>query len=253
MAKKILIITILMLALVCVMASCGGDEHTHSYGEHTHSYGEWETSKEATCAIEGTQMQSCSCGDYVTKSIPKTDKHTFSNGKCTICNLSIVTAIGDIIKQSPDQYTSGAYIKSFTCSTFSSKEKSYNYGLGFAYNETNKTLTIQLVKSDLSTESISVTINNGVISNRYEYLYSYTNPVGGYTDKIQGVFTATSLSSTSSFTYTNYSAGSGKAFTYFVDDYKEDAANCAKLLTEYLNEFLTYNELGFTAEAFNLK
>ena len=137
--------------------------------------------------------------------------------------------------------------------TYFKCDKSYNYGLGFSYNENNKTLIIQLLKNDLSTESISISINNGIIANRYDYLYSYTNPIGGYTDKIQGTFTATSLSSTSKFTYTNYSAGSGKAFTYFVENYQKDAAECAKLLTEYLDEFLAHNNLGFTSESFNLK
>lgn len=247
--KKIISILLLICTVTLCLASCGGNKQP----EHTHAYGEWKTSKEATCASEGVLVQECSCGEYLTKNTPKIENHTFSNGNCTVCNLSIINVIGNIIKQNTDQYTSGSYIKSFICSDFSSKDKSYNYGLGFSYNENNKTLIIQLLKNDLSTESITISINNGIIANRYEYLYSYTNPYGGYTDEIQGTFTATSLSSTSKFTYTNYSAGSGKAFTYFVEGYQKDAAECAKLLTEYLDEFLAHNNLGFTSESFNLK
>ncbi len=242
MTKKILRIIALMLTLVCVLTACG----------HTHSYGEWEISEEATCEKEGILMQKCSCGDYLTKTTPKIAEHTFSNGNCTICNFSVVTAVGDIIKESPDQYKLGSYIKAFSCSDFSPKEDSYNYILGFAYDESTKTLLMQLSRSRES-DNITVTINNGVISSRYDYMYSFTNPYGGYTDEIEGVFTATSLSSTDTFTCSDFSAGSGSAIAYFIDRYIEDAAVCTKLLVEYLNDFLSYNELGFTAEAFNFK
>ena len=232
---------VVVIGIVCV------------FFNHEHEWGEWQTVEEATCASEGTLAQKCSCGDYVTKSTPKTEKHTFSNGKCTICNLSIITAIGDIIKQNPDQYTSGAYVKTFSCFSFSSRKESIKCALGFAYRETDNTLIIQLAVKDTATQNISIIINNGVISNKYEYQYTYINPYGPYTDTIKGVFTAASLSRTSKFTYTSYSATSEKAFTYFVNDYVEDAATCTKLLKEFLNDFLTYKKLGFTAEAFNLK
>ncbi len=179
--------------------------------------------------------------------------HSYSNGNCTICDHSIITTIGDIIKENPDQYAAGAYLKVFSCSTFSSKEDAQNCVLGFAYDESDKSLLIKLSKNDVANDSFSFMINGGIISNNYEYTYSHTNSYGPYTDEIKGVFNATSLSSTTIFNYTDYSAGSGKAFIYFIDDYKEDAASYAKLLTEYLNDFCIYNEFGFTAEAFNLK
>ena len=244
MGKKILCV-LMLLTIVCALTSC---EHVHTWD------GERTVLREATCLEEGIEAEYClECGFERTDNIPKIPDHSFSNGTCSGCNLSVVTAIGNIVMQNPDRYVSGAYIKSFTCSTFSSREGASNYGLGFAYNESSNTLLLQLTRNDLSTESITITINSGVIASRYEYLYSYTNPVGGYTDQIEGTFTATSLSSTSAFGYTNYSAGSGSAFSYFVNDYKKDAASCAKLLVQYLNDFLYYNDLGFTANEFNLR
>ena len=213
MLKKFLCIITLIVSILCVMVSC---ETTDTTPTHT------------------------------------AEDHTFSNGTCTICNLSAISAIGSIVKNNPDQYTAGAYIKSFTCASFSTNNDASKYAIGFAYEENTGTLLILLSKKD-SSESISILINNGVIANRYKYMYSYTNDIAGFTDKIEGMFYASSLSNTSSFTYTDYTAGSGKAFSWFVDDYTEDAAKLTKLLVEYLNEFLENKNIGFTAEVFNLK
>lgn len=49
MAKKLLCVIVLMVALVCVLASCG----------HEHSWGEWQTTKEATCTAEGSRIRNC--------------------------------------------------------------------------------------------------------------------------------------------------------------------------------------------------
>ena len=50
---------------------------------HTHSYGAWVTTKNATCASEGKQERTCSCGKKETKSIAKTSSHTWNSGKVT--------------------------------------------------------------------------------------------------------------------------------------------------------------------------
>ena len=65
MAKKFLCVIAFMLALVCVLASCGGNNQP----EHTHAYGEWETTKSATCTTEGSKERYCSCGEKQTVTI----------------------------------------------------------------------------------------------------------------------------------------------------------------------------------------
>lgn len=66
MAKKLLCAIVLMLALVCVLASCG----------HEHNYGEWETTKATSCTAEGAKERYCSCGEKQTESISATG-HSF--------------------------------------------------------------------------------------------------------------------------------------------------------------------------------
>ena len=53
MAKKLLCAIVLMLALVCVLASCIGTV-TENTTTHTHDYGEWETTKTATCTANSS-------------------------------------------------------------------------------------------------------------------------------------------------------------------------------------------------------
>lgn len=80
MAKKILSVTLLTLALVCALTSCGECEHV---------WGKWETEKSATCTNSGTQSRTCTeCGEIQTETITATG-HAFSewsvvkNATCT--------------------------------------------------------------------------------------------------------------------------------------------------------------------------
>ena len=72
MAKKILCIIIVMITLVCILASCG----------HEHNFGEWETIKAATCTAEGSKARYCSCGDKITETIESTG-HSYSDWNVT--------------------------------------------------------------------------------------------------------------------------------------------------------------------------
>lgn len=67
MLKKLLCIVAFMLALVCVLASCGDDT-----SDHIHTYGEWSTAKAATCTDKGSEVRVCECGKKDTRSIPAT-------------------------------------------------------------------------------------------------------------------------------------------------------------------------------------
>ena len=65
MAKKLLCVIVLMLALVCVLASCG----------HEHNWSEWETTTEATCTAEGTKERYClECDEKNVETIPTNKK-----------------------------------------------------------------------------------------------------------------------------------------------------------------------------------
>ena len=92
MAKKILCVITLMLALVCVLASCGGDKHTHSFGE-------WTVTKEATAIEKGLEERYCDCGEKEVReldcvSCDVSGIHTYVKGACVGCG----TKIFDVLK-----------------------------------------------------------------------------------------------------------------------------------------------------------
>lgn len=72
MSKKILFVIVLMLALVCVLASCG----------HEHEFGEWETIRKATCMVDGARERYCSCGEKLSEQIEAID-HTWVEASCS--------------------------------------------------------------------------------------------------------------------------------------------------------------------------
>ena len=71
MAKKLLCVIVLMLALVCVLASC----------EHEHKFGEWETIREVSCTEDGINERYCFCGHKEEQIIPS--GHNWLEATCT--------------------------------------------------------------------------------------------------------------------------------------------------------------------------
>ena len=96
MAKKLLCVAIIVLALVCTLASCG----------HEHVFGEWMVAKDATCITEGVETRTCECGESETRPLTAkghtdgewiTDKDatcTEDGSKhqiCSVCEATIKT------------------------------------------------------------------------------------------------------------------------------------------------------------------
>ena len=75
MAKKLLSVIALMLALVCVLTSCNNISTQLGTIFHIHKYGEWKTVKDATCNVEGIQERTCDCGNKETKTVTTTTNH----------------------------------------------------------------------------------------------------------------------------------------------------------------------------------
>ena len=104
MTKRLLCIIVIVLAVACVLVSCGGnsenndnnnstssstdnttssstdnttnDTENSGSGSHTHNYEEWETVKAATCTLDGAKERYCSCGEKQTATIMATG-HSF--------------------------------------------------------------------------------------------------------------------------------------------------------------------------------
>ena len=93
-----------------------GDSYTESIPKlTTHTFANWTTTKEATCAAEGTQSRKCTvCGKTETKSIAKTTTHSYTSKviaptataqgytlhTCSVCGTSYKDNYTDII---PDE------------------------------------------------------------------------------------------------------------------------------------------------------
>ena len=60
---------------------------------HVHEYGDWTVTKEASCAAEGSQEKTCSCGHRQTVALPKLE-HTYSSQTwaCSECGAAKYTA-----------------------------------------------------------------------------------------------------------------------------------------------------------------
>lgn len=68
--KKILTLTLVVLALVLALASCGGQEQKTTTQPivteppvHTHNYADWDIVKNPTCTENGEKVRYCSCGE----------------------------------------------------------------------------------------------------------------------------------------------------------------------------------------------
>ena len=60
--KKLLTLTVLLLLIGFILASCTDPED-----DHTHLFGEWTITQEPTCTEDGTITRRCSCGKMLTK------------------------------------------------------------------------------------------------------------------------------------------------------------------------------------------
>ena len=162
MAKKLLCVFMLILMLVCTLASCDGGETTpenddaldndntsenEDNQEHTHSFDNWETVKAATCTAEGLKERYCSCGEKQTAKISNSDiPHIFSQ-KVT----------EETYLKSEATYTSSAiYYYSCTCGAIGTEE--FESG--------------QPLKGDLA-EGVYVGLGYGLIKVKANIIYFY--------------------------------------------------------------------------------
>ena len=94
------LVSILLFVCMSVLTSCGNNggtqvsDSTSANGNaHTHTFDEWKAVKEASCAEEGEQERTCSCGEKETRPIDATGHAWYvcfdQEGhytRCTVCN-----------------------------------------------------------------------------------------------------------------------------------------------------------------------
>lgn len=105
-SKLLPLLCLLLLTIVTLtsLTACGA---------HTHTFGEWEETTAATCATEGVQTRTCSCGEKETRPIAKlahtlqsipgreatcTKEGATEGQRCTVCN-TVVTPSTTIPKK----------------------------------------------------------------------------------------------------------------------------------------------------------
>ena len=190
--------------------------------------------------------------------------HSFENGTCTICGAKVIDIVGEFIKESPDSFSNGAYIKSFLHSDFgdvkADNEKEEFYSLGFALVEGSNTLIIQGMRDVKGgSDSISISINGGVIARVYEYLYSTTNkylPDTYNTLQMKGNLNATALSSAETLDYNSTSGNESLIKVYFDNGTSSPpytACTLAKKTILMFDELMEHYELGIKASDLNFK
>ena len=79
--KKLLCLTALLLAALCLFASCKKEE------KHEHKFTEWSVTKNPTCTEDGVKSRYCDCGEKQTDAVPAKG-HTFIDGVCTECDFN---------------------------------------------------------------------------------------------------------------------------------------------------------------------
>ncbi len=86
-----MLVSIFVLSMMFMFVSC--DETTH-----THTFDSWTVVKAATCTIDGTEEQTCICGEKQTRTINAghtlEDATCTSPQKCTVCGETTGEALG---------------------------------------------------------------------------------------------------------------------------------------------------------------
>ena len=118
--KNLLKLTVCMLALICLITSCGGSQNDNQSGNngnepsHIHEYGDWRVVQKPTCTEDGVDARFCACGEKQTEVIPALGhevvvdsaveatctKDGLTEGKhCSVCDevvleQKVITALG---------------------------------------------------------------------------------------------------------------------------------------------------------------
>lgn len=82
--KKFFILTLFLMSLILLLASCA----------HTHEFGEWSQATLPTCTSEGIMKRICECGEIEEQTIPETD-HVAGKASCT--EELLCTVCGEVI------------------------------------------------------------------------------------------------------------------------------------------------------------
>ncbi|GEM_PF-6075223 len=176
-------------------------------------------------------------------------------------NPSKFDELADFMTNNASDYSDGSYTVRENAKNFGKDCRLIYPGYGvdeggwtiaLTFNPSTKT-TVFLVSygyvSSMLT-SLAFSVQDGVVVDRYDYLFQVENFIGGFKDQIYGSIYPSSLNASETLNYKSYSAGSGGAFKYFVDGYQKDACAYAKQLLIFFNAYFKSKGLSLTMSDF---
>lgn len=89
---KLLLISILLLALTLFCVACVGEQGAPGNDAHQHTWGTWQITTQPTCDVLGIETRECACGSVETKLIPAKG-HTY--GAFTVTAEATCISVGE--------------------------------------------------------------------------------------------------------------------------------------------------------------
>ncbi len=230
---------LLILCTLFTLAACGSpSDPAETQAPHIHSFRDWTVVSSPTLKQNGTKERMCSCGEKETVQIP-----------------SKYDELSDFMMKTASDYSNGSYTVSENAKTFGKDCKLIYPGyrvdegmwsINLTFNPTTKETIFLISRGNVSSmlESLAFVVQDGVVVDRYDYIFQSENFKGGYKDQIYGSIYPSSLNRDTYLYYSTYSAGSGKAFTYFVENYQKDACAFAKQLVIFFDAYFEYKGLS---------
>ncbi len=235
---------LMMLISICIVASSCSSDNNATAKTHIHSYGEWTVVTSPTLKQSGVKKRVCSCGEQETAEIP-----------------SKFDELADFMTNNASDYSDGSYTV---------RENAKNFGKdcrliypGYGVDEGGWTIALTFNPSTKNTvflvsygyvssmlDSLAFSVQDGVVVDRYDYLFQEENFTGGYKDQIYGSIYPSSLNASETLNYKSYSAGSGGAFKYFADSYQKYACGYAKQLVIFFNAYFKSKGLSLNMSDF---
>jgi hypothetical protein len=259
-SRKIIsiILVVMMLMLICSCSnhksfysasnsSSSSDSSVNKTENHSHSFGDWVITKNPTLKQSGVKERTCSCGYKETAEI-----------------FAKFDELSEFVSNNAYDYSGGSYTVRENVEKFGSgcrliypgyTVEGGGWDISLTYSPTTHDtiflISYGFVGSQLETFAFSV--EDGVVVDRYEYLFQHQNFKASFTDQISGSFSVSNLNSIDMLNYTYASKESGRSFEAFVNGYQQNACAYAKQLAIFFDAYFEYKGLSIRMSDFGFK
>ena len=239
----------IVLCAIFTLVACGTPSMPiETQPPHIHSFGEWRVVTAPTLKQSGTKERVCSCGKKETVQMP-----------------SKFDELSDFMENHASDYSNGSYTVYENAQTFGKNCRLIYPGYGvdggmwsisLTFNSATKGTIFLISWGSVSSmlQTLAFSVQDGVVVDRYDYIFrSQTFYGGSFQDQICGSIYPSTLNSSAILNYTSYTAGSGNAFKYFVDQYQRDACAYTKQLVIFFDAYFEFKGLSLRMSDFGFK